>query len=253
MASPRILVVEDEQVVAVDIESQLTQLGYDVVGVASSGEEAVRLAKEKSPDLVLMDIQLHGSTDGIAAAAQIRRRSQVPVIFVTAHANSEFIDRATKAGPFDYVTKPYSSNDLNATVALALQQNRGTKKPAIVIAEDDAVIREGCLFPLLESDFEIVASVDDGDAAVAAAELHKPDVVLLDVSLPGMRGFDAARKILSGNPHIKVLFVSNYTEKSYLDEAMRMGAGGYVLKNRAVHELVMAIKTALSGQFYSGL
>ena len=126
-------------------------------------------------------------------------------------------------------------------------------KPTVVIAEDDFAIREGCLSLTLEPDFEIVAAVDDGKAAVAAVEEHKPDVVLLDVSLPVMRGFDAARKILSSHPDIKVLFVSNYADKAYLDEAMRIGASGYVLKSRAFSELVPAIKTALSGRFYSGL
>lgn len=123
-------------------------------------------------------------------------------------------------------------------------------KPTVVIAEDDAIIRDGCLRTILEPAFEIVALVDDGAAAVASAEEHNPDIVLMDVSLPVLRGFAAARKILAGNPEIKLLFVSNYSEPAYIEEAQHIGAAGYVLKNRAFRELPQAIQTALAGQFY---
>lgn len=126
-------------------------------------------------------------------------------------------------------------------------------KPTIVIAEDDFLIREGCLYPLLEPDFAILAAVDDGKSAVTAVAEHQPNIVLLDVSLPVMRGFDAARQIVSAQPEVKVIFVSNYSEKAYVDEAMRMGASGYVLKSRASTQLIPAIRAALSGEFYSGL
>lgn len=123
-------------------------------------------------------------------------------------------------------------------------------KPTVLIAEDDAIIRDGCLRTVLEPAFEIVAAVDDGEAAVASAEEHKPDIILMDVSLPVLRGFAAARQILASHPEIKVVFVSNYSEPAYLEEAQRIGASGYVLKNRAFRELPEAIQTALAGQFY---
>lgn len=126
-------------------------------------------------------------------------------------------------------------------------------RPTIVIAEDDLLIREGCLYPLLEREFAIVAAVDDGESAVAAVEEFKPNVVLMDVSLPIMRGFDAARLIIAAQPEVKVVLVSNYADKAYVDEAMRIGASGYVLKSRAATELVKAVQVALSGGFYSGL
>ncbi len=124
------------------------------------------------------------------------------------------------------------------------------KKPTIVIAEDDVIIREICLERILNGSFDIVASVGDGEAAVTSTERYKPEVVLLDVSLPVLRGFDAARRILALDPQIKVLFVSNYMESAYVEEAYRMGASGYVLKSRAPYELLNAIQAALAGQFY---
>lgn len=124
------------------------------------------------------------------------------------------------------------------------------RKPTIVIAEDDAVIREGCLRATLEPFFEIVAAVEDGQAAVMSVREHKPDVVLLDVSLPVLRGFAAARKIIANHPDIKLLFVSNYADRAYVEAAFEMGASGYVLKTRAFTELPDAIRTALNGEFY---
>ena len=124
------------------------------------------------------------------------------------------------------------------------------QKPTLVIADDNFPIVEGSLRPLLEADFDIVATVHDGSAAVLAAEEYSPSLMLLDVSLPVLRGFDAARAILSRHPEVKVLFVSNYAERAYADEARRIGASGYVLKNRVASELVDAIGIALSGGFY---
>lgn len=122
--------------------------------------------------------------------------------------------------------------------------------PTLVIAEDDFIIREGLLKALLEPHFKIVASVDDGRHAIVAAAEHKPAIVLLDISLPGLRGFDAARQILAANPDCKVLLVSNYADRTYPRAAKEMGASGYVLKNRVANELLPAIETALAGGFY---
>lgn len=122
--------------------------------------------------------------------------------------------------------------------------------PTVLIAEDDFLIFEGILRPLLVREFDIVAAVGDGLQAVAAAEEHRPEIVLLDISLPGLRGFDAARTILANQPQCKVLFVSNYMERAYVEAAEDMGASGYVLKSRVSGELIDAIRAALAGEFY---
>lgn len=124
------------------------------------------------------------------------------------------------------------------------------KKPTLLVAEDDFLIREGSLCPLLAPHFDIVAAVGNGWEAVQAAEAHRPEIVLLDISLPGLRGFEAARRILAHQPDCKVLFVSNYTERAYAKAAQEMGASGYVLKTRMTRDLIPAVQTALAGQFY---
>ncbi|MBV9762393.1 MAG: response regulator transcription factor [Acidobacteriaceae bacterium] len=123
-------------------------------------------------------------------------------------------------------------------------------KPTILIAEDDFLIREGYLEPLLAPHFSLVASVGDGSEAVAAATAHRPSVALLDVSLPGLRGFEAARRILQTQPECKVLLVSNYIQATYIETAREMGLSGYVLKSRIQTDLLPAIQSALEGGFY---
>src|SRR5690348_4409710 len=121
---PGILVVADENVVAMDLENDLARLGYDVVGVADNGPEAVRIASDTHPQLVLMDIKLRGQMDGVETARKIRDGLQVPIVFITANTNEGTFRRAQEIQPFAYLTKPYRASDLNAAVALALQQHK---------------------------------------------------------------------------------------------------------------------------------
>ncbi len=125
-ASPktRILVVEDEAIVARDIRLQLDDLGYEPVGHASRGEAAIVMAGELHPDLVLMDVQLAGAMDGIAAAQVIRTRFALPVVFLTAFAEDETLARAKRAEPFGYILKPFSERDLHAVVEMAVYKHR---------------------------------------------------------------------------------------------------------------------------------
>jgi PAS domain S-box-containing protein len=125
---PKILIVEDEQVVAMDVEAQLSTLGYEVVGLAGNAEQALSLTEEMRPDLILMDIQLPGKPDGVATADQIRQAWQIPVVFMTAFAGEETLARARDAGPYGYITKPFKAQDLQATVAVALQQHKKTRE-----------------------------------------------------------------------------------------------------------------------------
>jgi len=120
---PRILVVEDEAIIASDIQQQLVKLGYEPVGHAVSGEAALELARELTPDLVLMDIQLAGDMDGIAAAKAIRELSSVPVVFLTAFGEDHTFERARHTDPFGYVVKPFSERELRATLAIALYKH----------------------------------------------------------------------------------------------------------------------------------
>lgn len=118
------LVVEDERLVALDICRSLERSGYRVIGPVASGEEAIRLAEDEHPDLILMDIMLQGDTDGVQAAAQISDSSDIPIIFLTAHADKATVDRAKLATPYAYVVKPFQDSELYASVEMALCKHR---------------------------------------------------------------------------------------------------------------------------------
>jgi PAS domain S-box-containing protein len=124
MVRAAILIVEDELITAADLEDVLIRLGYHVAGTASSGEEAIRRAEQTSPDLVLMDIHLAGDMDGTQAANEIRRRMDIPVIYLTAHADSETLARAKQAQPLGYVVKPFQEPELQAAIEIALHKSR---------------------------------------------------------------------------------------------------------------------------------
>ncbi|MBW4556057.1 MAG: response regulator [Trichormus sp. ATA11-4-KO1] len=124
MGQVRILVVEDEVIVARTIASQLNQLGYMVTGTASSGKVAIAKASEIKPELVLMDIILKGDMDGIAAATYIREQLDIPVIFLTAYGDENTLQRAKLTQPFGYVVKPFTSKDLRIAVEIGLLKHQ---------------------------------------------------------------------------------------------------------------------------------
>nr|MBS0021402.1 response regulator [Gammaproteobacteria bacterium] len=120
----RILIAEDEAIVAVDIQSQLEAVGYRVLAVATSGQEARDQALEMRPDMVLMDIRLSGPLDGIDAAQAIRRKLDIPIVFLTAYADQETLQRAKATGPCGYLVKPFNERDLYATLEIALHKHQ---------------------------------------------------------------------------------------------------------------------------------
>jgi PAS domain S-box-containing protein len=120
----RLLIVEDEGIVAFNIQKRLEGLGYSVVANVSSGEEAIDAAEETRPELVLMDIKLEGQVDGIEAAAQIRSRFQIPVVYLTAYTNDETLNRAKLTEPYGYILKPFEARDLATTIEVALYKHQ---------------------------------------------------------------------------------------------------------------------------------
>ena len=123
MPQKSILIVEDEALVAKDVQNRLISQGYGIAGWATSGEGAIAEAEESSPDLVLMDIHLKGSVDGIEAAEQIREKYDIPVVFVTALADDDTLERAKVADPFGFILKPFSERDLHSTIEIALYKH----------------------------------------------------------------------------------------------------------------------------------
>lgn len=122
-SKPTIIVVDDESIVAKDIQLNLERSEYQVVAKAASGKEAISLAKEHRPDLMLIDVRLKGEMDGIETARQIRLSYDIPVIYLSAVADMETLTRAKTTEPYGYIIKPYDSHILSTTIARALRQH----------------------------------------------------------------------------------------------------------------------------------
>jgi two-component system sensor histidine kinase/response regulator len=141
MKVPTILVVEDEGIISRDIQQQLVALGYEVAGNASTGEEAITLVGELKPDLVLMDIHLAGKMDGIEAAQTVRRQFGTPVVFLTAFAGAETLERAKLTEPFGYIIKPFDERYLHTVIEMALYKHRAESHLRRVYDEQATILR----------------------------------------------------------------------------------------------------------------
>ncbi len=128
MPNAKLLIVEDEEIVAFDIESTLKGLGYAVPAIVSSGEDAIAYAAKIQPDLVLMDIMLKGSMDGIEAANEIRSHFKIPVVYLTAHADLSTLERAKITEPFGYLLKPFEEKELQTVIEIALSRHQAEEK-----------------------------------------------------------------------------------------------------------------------------
>ena len=128
VVKPKILVVDSDEIVARDLQSQLAAMGYEIAGHVTRSEQAIVLAGELRPDLVLMDVQLAGEMDGIATARGIRSQFSLPVVFMVAFADDETLARARLAEPYGYIRKPFSANVLATVVELALNRHKTEKQ-----------------------------------------------------------------------------------------------------------------------------
>ncbi len=123
------------------------------------------------------------------------------------------------------------------------------KRPRVLLADDHKALLDQ-LRRFLESEFEVVGTVGDGQALVIAAETFKPDVMVVDISMPVMTGIEAVRQILEKNPNAKVVFFSVHEDPAFVTAALGTGALGYVIKRRVAWDLVVAIQQALRGRSY---
>jgi len=145
---PKIMIVDDEVIITMQLEERLTSMGYDVAGTASSGETAVEMAKRLKPDLILMDIVMPGKIDGIDASNIIKAELDIPVIFLTAYADDNFVKKAKNAQPFGYIVKPFQEKEIRAAIECALykkdmeRQFRESEEKyrAVVDSAGDAII-----------------------------------------------------------------------------------------------------------------
>lgn len=119
---PKILMVEDDMIIAADISIQLSKLGYEIIGISTHAEDALKIIETNRPDVILMDIILSGKMNGIDAAHLVLERHQIPVIFLTSNTDDATFNRALSAKPFAFITKPFQSIDLERTLKMTFQR-----------------------------------------------------------------------------------------------------------------------------------
>jgi glycosyltransferase involved in cell wall biosynthesis/CheY-like chemotaxis protein len=187
MKNTKILVVEDEIIVAMEMKHHLESMGYSVVGVAATGEEAIEVALEKNPDVILMDIMLKGNMDGVEAAKKINSNQDTHIIYTTGFSDKELLKRAKVTEPHGYILKPLNTDEVNANIQMAIYKKESEKKDeesshrltAIIPAYNEQVaIGSIVLNAMMHVDRVIV--IDDGStdktaevAVLAGAELIK--------------------------------------------------------------------------------
>jgi PAS domain S-box-containing protein len=146
--SARILIVEDEQVTAEDLRDTLTGLGYTVTAAVSNGVDAIAHARDYAPDMVLMDIRIRGEMDGAATARLLRERFEIPVVYLTAHADNETLGRAKEAQPLGYIMKPFQEASLHAGIEMALHKHleeRRAREKGELLASTLRAISDGVI------------------------------------------------------------------------------------------------------------
>jgi two-component system, response regulator PdtaR len=128
MADTSIILVEDEIIVAADVKNRLENMGYNVLGIFDTGEEAIQKVGELKPNLVLMDIVLKGEMDGIDAALKIRELFNIPIIYLTAYSDEKTLERAKVTEPFGYVLKPFEDREIQSAIEMAIYKHQMEKK-----------------------------------------------------------------------------------------------------------------------------
>jgi CheY-like chemotaxis protein len=128
---PRVLIVEDEILIAEELRERLSRFGYSVIAAVDSADEGIAIATRELPDLVLMDIRLKGEKDGVQAAKEIRQQVDIPIVYVTAYSDQQTVDRAKQTEHDAYILKPFHRSELRSTIEVAMQRHarRARQKP----------------------------------------------------------------------------------------------------------------------------
>lgn len=136
----KVMVVDDEVIISAQLERRLSLMGYSVVGRANSGERSVSMAENLRPDIILMDIVMPGKMDGIDAAGRIRAEMDIPIIFVTAYADDQYLSRAKQVQPYGYILKPFHEREVRAAIEIALSRKERERELSRFTRQLEAVV-----------------------------------------------------------------------------------------------------------------
>jgi len=217
MSKTKILVVEDELITAKVIGNALKSLGYDVLDIVTSGEEAIQKASEVRPDLILMDIKLYGKIDGIESARQIKDRFSIPVVYLTAHTDGATLERAKIAEPYGYIIKPFEDRELHIAVEIALFRH----KTEVKLKESEEKFRS-----IVTSVFDAIIMMD-----------NKGEIIFWNEAAEKVFGYPKEEAI---GKDLHKLIVPERFHEDYLkglEEFKKSGTGGIIGKITSMHGL----------------
>ena len=229
----KLLVVDDEKEICKSIKQPFEYLGFTVF-TATTAEKALKTFEEKKPKIIFLDI-IMPDIDGLELLKQFKKMDPgVIVIMVTAKGDEETHKKAMELGADEYMTKPFGLDDLR-TVAMQkirnlLDKGGHMQKPAILIVDDEDQARAN-LKAFIEPRYECdISEANDGKSAIEQVQKEKPDIILLDIRMPGMSGIDAINEIKKINPDSRIIVISAWKSPDVATKAIGRGAFTYLDK-----------------------
>jgi len=165
----KVLIVEDEALIAMDLEMIIESMGFLVVGIVDNGDEALDQLITRQPDLILLDVNIRGHKDGIELAEIIKERTKKPFIFITSYADKRTLDRAKQTLPYGYILKPFSEQELKATIEIALFRYANEKTDGLPTIEE---VNNNLISDLTDKEYEIMTDIYNGLANQQIASKH---------------------------------------------------------------------------------
>ncbi len=229
----KILIVDDEQGVCDSIKKPFSYIGFTVF-TATAAKKAESILKKNKPKIIFLDI-LMPDVDGIDLLKKFKEIDPgVIVIMVTAKGDEETRQKALQAGADEFMTKPFSFDDLRSVaiekIGMLLGKSGHAQKPHILIVDDEEKARQNLrdfISPRYDCD---ISEANDGESAIEKVKEKKPDVILLDVRMPGVSGIDVIQEIKPINPDARVMVISAWKSPDVANKAMEMGAFDYIDK-----------------------
>ncbi len=273
----KILLVEDDPHIVETVSSRLKARGYDVKA-ARDGLQAVKKAHQERPDLIILDVRVPAG-NGISVAEKLKLSDDtalIPVIFITGYASKDVRQKALEVGAKGLLTKPFAAEDLlpkvrsvlgevdekvagnkqylkkleeweKAVVDDEIVEESKVRKNRILVVEDEAHALETLKDRLEFEGYEIVTA-EDGETALSRAGTEKPDLIILDIMLPKVDGFEVCRLLKSDEElrHIRVIMLTARAQDTDINLGKEIGADAYITKPFDFSELIKKIKEVLS-------
>ncbi len=229
----KILIVDDEQGVCDSIKKPFSYIGFTVF-TATTAKKAESILKKNKPKFIFLDI-LMPDVDGIELLKKLKEIDPgVIVVMVTAKGDEETRQKSLSAGADEFMTKPFSFDDLRSVaiekIGTLLGKSGHAQKPHILIVDDEDRARDNLrnfISPRYDCD---ISEANDGETAIEKVKEKKPDVILLDVRMPGVSGIDVIQEIKLMNPDARVIVISAWKSPDVANKAMEMGAFDYIDK-----------------------